>query len=503
MTHAVATDASHSDTANLAVWGFSTSLAILGTAILFDASLGINWGVWTACVVIAFFAVLRERIGSVGAPSIAAGSWAVVLAFGTAITSDGFRIGVLVLATVLLLAIALATAGDRSIDALRPLVALQAPFSALGVVFSGLATEASGSARTARSPAVSSLVRTTLITLPLVILLIFLLAEADPIFAAAKDALEHIVPKDFVPRTIFFVVLFGVTLGAYGNAQRGRLEAHQSAGTHGVMLGALERRVLMLTLASIMWLFVGDATLSLLKNPAAIAGSGITYAEYVHRGFAELSVAATIVIGAALVTRRSWIAEDAWARRAAFASIAGECGMIAIAFMRVVRYEQAYGFTAPRLYAQGYMVVLGCMSVLLLVEIVRRAQSIRFAYHSASAGLAVLFSFVLVNTDAWIVRQNVDRYVESGKLDAWYLASELSDDATPALVESVSRLHEPERSIIIACLRNKDEKRRHPDGAEWYSWNYRKCQSAKAARVFRGNDIGGAGASPDTFRYTC
>ena len=226
MTHAVATDASHSDTANLAVWGFSTSLAILGTAILFDASLGINWGVWTACVVIAFFAVLRERIASVGAPTIAAGSWAVVLAFGTAITSDGFRIGVLVLATVLLLAIALATAGDRSIDALRPLVALQAPFSALGVVFSGLATEASGSARTARSPAVSSLVRTTLITLPLVILLIFLLAEADPIFAAARDALEHIVPEDFVPRTIFFALLLGVTLGAYGNAQRGRLERH-------------------------------------------------------------------------------------------------------------------------------------------------------------------------------------------------------------------------------------------------------------------------------------
>jgi hypothetical protein len=149
------------------------------------------------------------------------------------------------------------------------------------------------------------------------------------------------------------------------------------------------------------------------------------------------------------------------------------------------------------------MLVLGCMSVLLLVEIARRAQSIRFAYHSATAGLVVLFSFVLVNTDAWIVRENVDRYAASGKLDAWYLASELSDDATPALVESVPRLHEPERSIIVACLRKKDEKRRHPDGAEWYSWNYRASRSAEAARAFRGNDVAGAGISTAEIRYRC
>ena len=63
--------------------------------------------------------------------------------------------------------------------------------------------------------------------------------------------------------------------------------------------------------------------------------------------------------------------------------------MIGIAFTRVVRYEQAYGFTESRLYAQAYMVVLACMSALVLIEVARRAPSSRFAYHSASAGLLV------------------------------------------------------------------------------------------------------------------
>lgn len=491
MAHPASFHQSRSDAATLATWAFAISLATIGTAILWKAGIGINWGVWITCVVIAFFAVLRDRHGSVGAPTMAAGAWAVVLAFGIAITTDDARIFVLVLSTAIMLAIALTTAGDRSLDVLRPLVALQAPFRALGLVLSGVASEADGSARTARSPAVMTLVRTTVITVPVVLILILLLAEADPIFAAARDALRHVVPDDFIPRTIFFALLFGITLGAYSTAQRGPLSAHQTTRPMGVLLGAPERRVLLLALASVMWLFVYGATVSLLKNPAAVAGSGITYAEYVHRGFAELSVAATIVIGAILVTRRSWISADVWARRAAAAALVGECGMIAIAFMRVVRYEQAYGYTTQRLYAQAYMIVLACMSGLLLREIVRRAPSARFAYHSATAVLTLLIAGVYFNTDAWIVRENVDRYAVSGSLDTRYLAYELSDDATPALVANLPRLHEPQRSLLTGYLRER-ERLRDRDRARdhrWYAWNYRMNRSAHAVRELRGNVV--------------
>ena len=489
MSHAPVIDRSQADASSLATWGFAVSLAMLGTAILWNAGIGINWGVWVTCVVIAFFAVLRDRYGAVGAPSVAAGSWAVVLSFGTAITTDEFRTAILVVATLILLGIALATAGDVSLDVLRPLVALLAPFAALSLVLRGLASEADGSVRTARSPAAMSFVRTTVITVPVVLLLILLLAEADPIFAAVRDALEHIVPDDFIARTVFFALLFGVTLGAFSTAQRGRLAAHEPTSPIGAKFGTPERRVLLSALALIMWLFVYSATVSLLKNPAAIAGSGITYAEYVHRGFAELSVAATLVIGAVLVTRRSWISTDPWARRVAAAAIAGECGMIGIAFMRVVRYEQAYGYTTLRLYAQAYMIVLACMSGLLLLEILRRAQSARFAYRSATAALAIVVSCVYFNTDAWIVRENVERYAVTGSLDTRYLAYDLSEDATPALVERMRRLREPERTLLTGYLREKNASRQqHPD-RRWFGWNYRATQAARAARELRGNVI--------------
>jgi hypothetical protein len=480
MNHAVAPDKSQSDASTLAVWGFAIALATLGTAILFKASLGINLGVWVACVVIALFAVSRDRLGTVSAPSIAAGVWAVVLAFGTAITTDESRIAVLLLGTFLLLMIALLTAGDTSLNVLQPILVIQAPFAALAFVLSGASNEASLSVRSARSPAIASLVRALLITLPLITVLIFLLAEADPMFAAARDVLEHIVPDDFVTRSFFFGILLTITLGAYGGVQHGQLIAHEAARPRGGSLGTLERRSLTTSLAAIMWLFVASSTASLLRNPAAVAGSGVTYAEYVHRGFAELSVAATLVIGATLATRRSWITSDAWARRTALAAIAGECGMIAIAFMRVVRYEQAYGFTVLRLHAQAYMLVLACISALLLIEIVRRSPSARFAYHSASAALLVLAGCVFWNTDAWIVRHNVERYTESGKIDLEYLTHDLSADATPELIASLPRLRQTEQATVRAWLCEASHKKR-PTDQRWFEWNAR-ASAARAAR---------------------
>ena len=192
-----------------------------------------------------------------------------------------------------------------------------------------------------------------------------------------------------------------------------------------------------------------------------------------------------------LVTLHSWLADARRARQLALAAIAGVLGMVAIAFMRVVGYERVYGFTTLRIYAQAYMVVLGCMSALLAIEISRKAPSARFAFHSATAALVVLVSCIVWNTDAWIVRRNVDRYEATGKIDTFYITALTSDDATPALVESVPRLREPERSDVIRFLRRKDPKR-WVDSREWFAWNLRASASRKAARAFHGNDIAGA-----------
>jgi hypothetical protein len=484
MTHAAnpgILDRPRAESSALAPWGFATALATLATSILWSAGIGINWGIWTLCTVVALFAMIRERFGTVGAPTFAACAWGVVLSFGTAVTTDWFHIGLLMLATSVLLAIALATVGRTSLDSLQVGVAFMAPFVAIALVLSGLATESRGTVRGARAPGVVPIVRTALITLPLITALVCLLAEADPLFAAARGALERIISNDFIAKSVFFTVVLGVTLGAFGHVLRNKMRQYVSPHAGDFAAGTMESRVLLAALALVEWVFVASAGVSLMKNPAAIAGSGITYAEYVHRGFAELSISATLIIGAVLATRRSWVASDALARRIAFGAIAGEGAMIGIAFMRVVRYEQAYGFTESRLYAQAYMVLLACMSALVMIEVARRAPSSRFAYHSTSAALLIFALCVYGNTDAWIVRHNVDRYARTGKLDTYYLSAVLSSDATPELIASLPRLKHAEHAEVTKRLcESNDGARRHDE--RWFEWNLRAAQ-AKRARL--------------------
>lgn len=166
--------------------------------------------------------------------------------------------------------------------------------------------------------------------------------------------------------------------------------------------------------------------------------------------------------------------------------------MIAIGFMRIVRYEQAYGFTQQRLYAQAYIAVLACMSVLLLGETLRRSTSSHFAYHSASAALLVFTACVFCNTDSWIVQHNIERYRETGQLDTSYITYRMSDDAIPALVENVKWLHQPQRDTVRSFLRRKDVELQSAADSKWYSWNYRARAGKKAAHMFHANDLSGA-----------
>ena len=59
-----------------------------------------------------------------------------------------------------------------------------------------------------------------------------------------------------------------------------------------------------------------------------------------------------------------------------------------------------------------------------------------------------LLAFTLIRPDAFIAERNVERFLETGKVDLSYL-SDLSPDAVPTL----ATLAEPERSCALARLR--------------------------------------------------
>jgi hypothetical protein len=164
------------------------------------------------------------------------------------------------------------------------------------------------------------------------------------------------------------------------------------------------------------------------------------------------------------------------------------------AFRRVILYEQAYGFTTARLFAQAYMVVM-CLALLALaIEVARGRISIAFGRRVAEIALGVFTVLVFWNYEAWIVNRNIDRAAKDGKFD-WEYTKELSRDALPTLISRRNELPVDARSPIelrIACTPLPAERR-------WFEWNRNVLATDRALRsetALRSGNQAGCKAPP-------
>jgi two-component system sensor histidine kinase BaeS len=173
------------------------------------------------------------------------------------------------------------------------------------------------------------------------------------------------------------------------------------------------------------------------SHGAVRASGGPTYAQYVHEGFVEVSVAALlavacVVAGHALLRPRAGggIVAGGWR----MATI--ECvllGFVALALAssahRLRLYEEAYGFTVLRLGVRFFQVGIAGLLALTAAGCVARA----WRGWSSALAWSLLSLTVIVgsfNADRWVGRESIELAQRGGHLDIGYLAT-LSEDAAP------------------------------------------------------------------------
>ncbi|HEY5020870.1 MAG TPA: DUF4173 domain-containing protein, partial [Gemmatimonadaceae bacterium] len=403
--------------------------------------------------------------------------------FGLAITASAFIQFLIVISDAMLLGLAVIVTGTEQWGSLSAILLPAVPFLAPLRVWLASAREAASAPRIGSSPRARPIVKGVLLALPIAIALVALLRDADPVFAWTSDHLTALLPDwSSATRVLFFLFLLSLTLGANSLSAReseARLPAIPAL-IPPTSLGITEQRIVLSSVAAILWLFVVLQVSYLFHPPPSAIGSGVTFAEYARKGFAELSLAVTIVGGIILVleatrprdadqrTRRSLV------RLEAALLIALELVLLS-AFRRVILYEQAYGFTTTRLFAQAYMVVTAAALVALWLEIGRGWISVAFARRLAVIALAVFTMLVFWNYEAWIVNRNIDRSHASGKFDAHY-AVRLSRDALPTLIARRRELPSAEQSIVegwLGCIRP-------PAPRSWFEWNRSVAAATRA-----------------------
>ena len=472
---------------NRLVWILALLTSGLGATILFDAFPGINWPIWVATASASLIVARLSFAGRVEPPLLILTAWATLLSIAFAITANDFLQFLIVLSDAMLLGLATITLGTPTWRELSARLLVAVPFMAPIRVVSATANVAAEAPQSFSSPRAQGIVKGSLLSIPLIVVLVVLLASADPIFGWSTDRIAAWLPDwSLPPRIVFFLFLLTLTLGADALAGRQLTASFPKypTGFSNFALGLTEQRMVLWSAAVVLWLFVVLQVSYFIHPPPAAIGTGVTFAEFARRGFGQLSFAVTLV-GANIIllefarprdiTERDRI----MLRRLEFSLVIALELVLISAFRRVVLYEQAYGFTEDRVFAQIYMVAMALALGALAWEIRGERISISFGRRVAEIGLAALTFLVFWNYEAWIVNRNVDRAAVSGKVDAVYL-TRLTRNATPTLLARLPDLPEPQRdtvSLKMACKPLPADRR-------WFEWNRNTAAAADALKAW-------------------
>ncbi|KAA1400309.1 DUF4153 domain-containing protein [Aeromicrobium ginsengisoli] len=317
----------------------------------------------------------------------------------------------------------------------------------------------------------AALVRTAVLSIVGVTVFALLFASADAVFAEWVGAVvPNVGSADFALRVFVAFFVGGVVLaGAYLGLNPP--EVNRAERTPRPVAHRFEWLAPVLVVDAVFAVFlVAQAAVIFGGHDYLRRTTGLTYAEYVHQGFGQLTVATALTLlvvwAASRKAPQATPSDRAWIR----GSLGVLCGLtlvvVASALYRMHVYQEAYGFTGLRLLVDVFE---GWLGVLVLGTLaggvaLRAVWLPRFALFS---GVVLLIGLAAINPDAWIARHNIDRYETSGKIDWTYLRA-LSDDALPVLSTLPPDL--------VECAVSLDD-RTHDD---WLEWNLGRSRARAA-----------------------
>ncbi|MGL4746069.1 MAG: DUF4153 domain-containing protein [Dermatophilaceae bacterium] len=446
--------------AALAVGGFAALTWVdrsfgLATALTMLAAGGLMW------------AVARHRSHSW---TVLCGVLAALLVTVVVVRDAGGVVTLAVLAGVTVAAVGLTRA-----HGLLAMVASVAawPLSALrGLPLLGRTVTAAG-----RMSNVWPVLRT--LGISVVVLTVFggLFATGDAVFGSWAEAVVPDLGWDtIVARTFLFVLVAGVALtGAYLAINPPAVDMVRMPD------GARSRRVWewAVPVGVVVALFgaflVAQATAMWGGRDYLRRATGLTYAEYVHQGFGQLTAATFLTVLVVAVTVR--VASVATPRdRAVLRGILGvlcvfTLAVVASALYRMSLYQEAFGYTVLRVFVDGFELWLGLVVVLVLAGVVRLSWR-GVPRVVLVSGAVFTLGFAAMNPDAWVAGRNIDRFEAGKSLDTEYLAG-LSADAAPVIAERLP-------TKVAGCVFGQSELGWGEED-DLLEWNLGRARGASAA----------------------
>jgi hypothetical protein len=332
------------------------------------------------------------------------------------------------------------------------------------------------------------------LALPVVLIFAGLLGSADPIFAERWGNLFNIFNIEKLPEYIFRGIYILVLAFLFTGVLLHALFPLKAAGpdvNQAVVKPFLGFTETMIILGAVVLLFAAFLSIQfqyLFGGQANITATGYTYAEYARRGFNELVGVAVLSLGLYLmldaVARRSNLRQERVFRAAASLLLGLVLVILGSALMRLMLYQQAYGFTRLRLQTLIFIPWLGALLLAAIALILFNVKGrMGLALFIMAAGFTA--TVAVLNMDGTIVRANLERARAGEELDGQYLVG-LSTDAVPAMVSGYLAGNLPDSAqqqlgAALACraaLQAQTESSSEQD-TNWRAFNFSQANAVQ------------------------
>jgi len=219
----------------------------------------------------------------------------------------------------------------------------------------------------------------------------------------------------------------------------------------------------------------------------AMLPSGVTLADYAHRGAYALIITALLAGVFVLVAARpnGAGAQSATVRRLLIAWIGQNLLLVASSVLRTIDYIDAYSLTRLRIAALAWMALVAVGLVLIGWRMVK-GRSARWLINANAAAAAIVLTFSsIVDLGAVAASWNVRHARTAADLDLCYL-NNLGPSALLSLIQLERRAEGPVLRDQAVFIRSRIMTDLARDQADWHSWAWRGARRLAAARDLLG-----------------
>jgi hypothetical protein len=346
-----------------------------------------------------------------------------------------------------------------------------------------------------------SVLRGIVIALPVIAIFAALLSSADPIFGKWLEGLVDLFKIDNLPeyifRLVYILVLAYILAGTFLHAAQKSADKVEEKTWVSPFLGFTEATIVLGGVVALFIAFVIIQFQYFFGGQANISIEGYTYSEYARKGFGELVTVAffslLLLLGLGAIARRETENQRRTFSTLGVALVGLVIVMLVAAYQRLALYEMAYGFSRLRTYTHVFMIWLGLLLVVVVVlELLHRERAAGLAMVLAALGF--VSSLGILNVDAFIVKQNIQRELRGTAdksaaqnrvdLDAQYFVG-LSDDAVPPLAETFLSNSVPvgvKEKIGAALVCKQYEHNRDQTEYPWQSFHFSRWKATSALK---------------------